>query len=357
MRSKTFPKIFFYSIIFFVNFSVKKVFFLLVFVLFSPCFSVCRDYSHSEDYFEDVPALLQGVWQGSDRLLLFSGDGSPFSCVLRVFYGWYDDRAAEGEGFAQILSRDRNNTAAPRPENISIEFKTLVENSAKTSGAYELKIKYPALKDFVYIPLAVVEGKIYLNFLIREDFEEETEENSPKTETFFLKDFSAASGITISPPVIKKELLSYVADGQNVYPVRYWLSEMEENDSRAELYDGEITFSIPKFLQVAGNLYTCTTGLASKIRNVKKTDAFPVDFVTDEEKKIYAFGKEYLVYVPGSGNYEQILNAAQKNNQRRHPPSKPPFPITEPKFRWKEISDIELYDVRTWNRRNLDIHK
>ena len=32
-------------------------------------------------------------------------------------------------------------------------------------------------------------------------------------------------------------------------------------------------------------------------------------------------------------------------------------PVKEPEFRWKEISDIEVYDVRTWSKRNLDIHK
>lgn len=351
---------------------MKKVIFLLFFfaVVFS---SFGRDYSHFSEYSSEVPALLEGVWQGSDRLLLFSGKNSSFACVLRVFYQWYDDRAAESGQFAQISSRDRNNTSAIHPENISIDFKTIFENSSKTAAAFELRIKYPALKDYVYIPLAVVDGKIFLNFFIREAFYENpvlagenfNQENPLSkndfsvldTEVFFLKDFSAASGITISPPVIKNELLSYVVDGKNFYPVRYWLSQMEESEDRAELFDGEKTFSLPKFIQAAGNLYTCTTGRSSKIRNVKKIENFPVNFIADDDNKIYAYGKEYLVYVPGTENYEQILNIAEKNNQRRHPPSSPVFPVKEPEFRWKEISDIEVYDVRTWSKRNLDIHK
>ena len=201
---------------------MKKVIFLLFFfaVVFS---SFGRDYSHFSEYSSEVPALLEGVWQGSDRLLLFSGKNSSFACVLRVFYQWYDDRAAESGQFAQISSRDRNNTGAIHPENISIDFKTIFENSSKTAAAFELRIKYPALKDYVYIPLAVVDGKIFLNFFIREAFYENpvlagenfNQENPLSksnfsvldTEVFFLKDFSAASGITISPPVIKNELL------------------------------------------------------------------------------------------------------------------------------------------------------
>mgnify|MGYP000128088328 CR=1 FL=1 len=56
-------------------------------------------------------------------------------------------------------------------------------------------------------------------------------------------------------------------------------------------------------------------------------------------------------------DYSLLENIAEKNNQRRHPPSAPVFPVKEPEFRWKEISDIEVYDVRTWSKRNLDIHK
>ena len=42
---------------------------------------------------DEVPELLRGIWQGSDRLVMFSGE-NEFALVLRFFYQWYSDRAA-----------------------------------------------------------------------------------------------------------------------------------------------------------------------------------------------------------------------------------------------------------------------
>ncbi len=340
-----------------------KNFFSVVFFafsLFSGFAQGYRDYSDPEAYSSLVPEILQGVWQGSDRLLLFNGEDAAFACVLRVFYRWYDDRAAESEQYAQVSSRDRNNTTSSHPENITIDFKTLYENTSKTAGAYELRVRYPSSKEYSYIPLAVVNGSVYLNFFLKEDSLVQTESPS---QTFFLSDYSAASGITISPPVIKKELLSYLVDGSDSYPVRYWLSDVEFTDraefleQTAQLSDGEKTYTVPKYLQTAGRLYTCTTGRRSEIRNVHKNTALPYDFITDDEHKIYAYSTPYLVYVPGTGNFEQLNSAVKETNSKRHPPQTPVFPAKEPHYRWKEITDIELYNPKTWNIRNLDIHK
>lgn len=327
------------------------VFFLFCLFFSQVCFAVegvHRDYSHSEDYSTQVPPLLQGIWQGKDRLLLFGGNNASFACVLRVFYQWYDDLSGADEQYAQISSRDKNNTVAVHPENILIEFKTIYENSSKNAGAFELKIKYPALKDYVYIPVAVVNGQIFLNFMLKSTFDNGS--------SFVLTDYSAASGITISPPVIKKELLSFLVNGDSFYSVRYWLSEMEESDALAEFIDDGKHFKMPKFIQLAGNLYTCTTGKSLKIRNVIKNEKPPYDFITDEDKIIYAYSDSYLTFVPGSSDYSQLNKIIKENNSKRHvQPSL--FPVKESNYRWKEISDLEVYNPRTWNKRNLDIHK
>ncbi len=331
---------------------MKKFFafvFLLVGVHFCFAFEGGRDYSHSNEYSTEVPPLLQGIWQGKDRLLLFGGENASFSCVLRVFYQWYDDLAGETEQFEQISSRDRNNTTAVHPENILIEFKTIYENSLKTAGAYELKIKYPALKEPVYIPLAVVNGQIFLNFMLKTSFEGES--------YFVLTDYSAASGITISPPVIKKELLSFLVDENSFYSVRYWLSQMEESKELSEFTDGQKHFKMAKFIQTAGNLYTCTTGKSLKIRNVQKKSSLPYNFITDEEDFIYAYSDSYLTFVPGSSDYSQLNKIIKENNSKKHEPFTSSFPVNESTYRWKEISDLEIYNPRTWNKRNLDIHK
>ncbi|WP_147612401.1 hypothetical protein [Treponema pectinovorum] len=312
-------------------------------------------YENSQDYLQDVPSSLQGVWQGRDRLILFSGKESRFSCVLRVFYSWYNDRASEESSYSQISSRDRNNTTSSNPENIEISFKTFVETSSKNEGCYSLCVKYPSQKEMVYIPLAKIEDKIYLNFFLRQNYS--LEDEAPINEKYFLLDMGTSSGITISPPVIKKELLCYFVDGSSVYSIRYWLCDVENTKEIANFSDDEKTFQVPKYIQTSGRLYTCTTGRSKKIRNVQKSSSLPYDFVVDKENKIYAYGNPYLVFVPGSKNQEQLQKIVEENNSKRHPPVRNIFPVNDIDFHWKEINELEKYNPYTWNKRNLDIHK
>ncbi len=353
------------TFLFIYNFFIVKKLFLFCLVILS--FSLCtaddyvfsKDYSHSEDYHEKVPALLQGIWQGEDRLVLFSGDNSSYTCILRVFYKWYDDRASEPSEYSQISTRDRNNTTALHPENIDMAFKTIIENTDKTAGAFEIRVKYPGLKDYVYIPVAVINGNLYLRFYYSLSLEplEEGEEKKTSETPYYLIDVGTASGITISPPVIKKELLCFYSSASSVYHIRYWLSDMEETDEKAEFLDGADVFNVPKYIQSSGKLYTCTTGRSHRIRNIQKSPDFPKEFISDSQKILFTADKPYLVYVNGSGNHEKIDEMVKKNNSRIHPAQKPPFPVSHIDFHWKEISELEKYNPYTWNKRNLDIHK
>lgn len=328
--------------------------FIAVFFLSLPLLPA-KDYSYDELYSKDVPETLSGIWQGRDRLALFSSGTDMYTCVLRVFYQWYDDRAAESESYAQISSRARNDTTARYPENIELEFRTIAENSSRTDGAYELKVKYQGLKDYAYIPLAVIDGNIYMRFFVRHNFYDES--GNAIDGRYFLADYGTASGLTISPPVIKDELLCYYVDGSSVYHIRYWLSSMDQTDGQAEFSDGDALYYVPKYIQVSENLYTCATGRSRKIRNIQKSLSLPYSFVSDTEGLIYAPPEPYLVRVPGSGTGEELLKTVEENNSRRHPAPKPLFPPADIDFHWKEISDLEKYNPYTWNRRNLDIHK
>lgn len=58
---------------------------------------------------EEVPALLKGVWKNSSRYFVFdsgyvSDDGGAIpQAVLRSFYTWYDDRAAESSLYSEKI--------------------------------------------------------------------------------------------------------------------------------------------------------------------------------------------------------------------------------------------------------------
>ena len=269
------------------------------------------------------------------------------------------------QGAVPVSGAADQDSAARHGENIEIKYRTLVQDSSNKSGAWELQVKYPSLKEYVYIPVCVINGNLYLNFFIKQNFYQEvpSPDNPEETiqklipEIYYLKDTGAASGITISPPVIKNELLSYFVDGSSVYHIRYWLSDMELTSEQAEFSDDENEYRVNKFLKTAGRLYTCTTGRSTKIRNIQKSSSLKFEYVLNEESTILATGKPYLVKVPAPGNREELQKIVDENNKRKAPPPPPLFPPSEINFHWKEISELEMYNPYTWNRRNLDLHK
>lgn len=324
---------------------------------------------------DEVPELLHGIWQGSDRIVMFSGE-NQFALVLRVFYQWYSDRAAEPASFREIKSRDRNNSTKSPAEEISLKFITIFENSSRTAGVYEISLKYPNEKEIVLIPVCVIDGKIYLDFLIKDSAAKTDFTNLPESQNEsknllenenskdgFYRAASSASGITISSPVFKKEVLSYFLNGSDIYRIRYWLSEMEYSYAQASFTDDNNagkTFFVDRFLRIGSSVYQCTTGLSTKIRNVEKVQLPQKEIATDKNGEIVAFGKPYLILVPDSGNEnsaEILLSNIEENNKRKKPAPKPLFPASEIDFHWKEISELGKYNPRTWNRRNVDVHK
>ena len=313
---------------------------------------------------ESVPFLLQGIWQGSDRLVMFSNE-NEFALVLRVFYQWYNDRAAEPASFSEIKSRDRNNTTISPSEDIQIAYITIVENPSKTAGVYELSVKYPHEKTPVLIPVCIIDGKLYLDFLIKDsasvtDLRLSPEEQSEKSNSDgFYRAASSASGIMISQPLFDKEVLSYFVsnNGKDIYHIRYWLSEMEYSYEKASFSDADKVFTVDKYLRIGSNVYQCTTGRSTKIRNIQKSSEFEKTPLYDKDGGIIALGEPYLIKVPDVKDRKDLLDSVEENNKKKKPAPKPLFPPTFPKYRWKEISELELYNPSTWNKRNLDIHK
>ena len=54
---------------------------------------------------QKIPEILQGIWEGKDRFVYFdnaSDDENPeLVIILKEYYGWYYDRAAEPVDYAE----------------------------------------------------------------------------------------------------------------------------------------------------------------------------------------------------------------------------------------------------------------
>lgn len=364
---------------------MKKSFLLLAFfvlilaksVLFAPAlFSQALNQSVPVKELEvrdEIPGLLAGVWQGKDRLVLFGKEGNEFAAVLRVFYAWYNDRAAEPSQYAEYTTRDRNNTTSRTAEHIEIKYITLAENESHTAGAYELQVLYPKSKSYVYVPIAVIGGNIYLDFLVKGSAQSvdynptltsilrTADAQGKMTDSLdlegFWRDCGGASGLLVSPPHFKKERTGYYFYDNAFYHIRYWETDMPYTYERAGFTDGDQSFVVDKYVRSGGKVFTCCMGRRTQIRNIQKSPELPGTYLFDPDGVICAFGSPYLTRLDGKENRDDVQQITAETNAKRKPPQKPPFPVTFPNVRWPKFEELDLYDPDTWNRRNIDIGK
>lgn len=316
----------------------------------------------------EIPVLLKGIWEGSDRYVSFSHieisghytdsqkQNNILTIILRPFYQWYNDRAAENSAYSASFPRDKNNTTSKKAEILDFTISTFYENFEKNIGVYEITINYG--KTAVTIPVAVIEKKLYLNFLVKINGSEESSQHY--MDGFWTK-LGQASGIMISKPLCSKELTSCFFNENDVYHIRYWLSDMNISDkdaaeTRASFSDGEKTFYVNKFIKNGNLLYTCTTGRSLNIRNIEKTKTSNFKFTTNEEHSLCILDSEYLTKISDDDSRENIEKIVKEQNSKKKPLPKPIFPPSEIDFHWKDIDELEKYNPFTWNRRNIDLH-
>ncbi len=370
-----------------------------------------------------VPELLDGVWENETRYVVFNAgnpaegnsaeeteaEGNPAEnenendsessvrISLKTFYGWYDDRAVEDEKFSRENPRETNDATQKNPAGtVTIKFvpltdelfmqaeKSVVQDDGDIltaenfpSGAWNLEMKFSGQKEIYRVPVAVLDGKLYLNFLIKtEDSDNVSVDSSlngislsPSNPLLgFWQDFGSSSGILSSPPWSRTEIFSYFVTDSFVYKIRYWRTDMEfDGEKKALFSDGSETFSVPKHLRVAGETFTCVTGRRTRIRSVEKSTNFPQPFVqnsvlvqkkrTDENQNeisysvkvatICALGEPYLTNVPGR-TLEEII---AENKTKPRPEAEPLFP---PRGILNFDRSIVNDESEDFNRRMLD---
>ena len=354
------------------------------------------------------PALLNGVWQGEDRIVIFDSGFYDKSTglvipniVLKPFYGYYADRAVESTSYTELNPKDLNDATSQKPQELKMNFTPLtselypkeygtsvtldngdVITSADTaSGAWDIEIKYPGIKEVCHVPIAVVGNKLYLNFFIKETEQEVIEGDFVEDGSDFVSDdplsgywqsYGNSSGLWISTPYSSSELFSYYITGTDVYKIRYWKTDMEyDKDTKAGFSDGGKTYYVPRQIKVGDIIYTCIKGKGKSIRNVEKSDTFPYEYtlnsvyvekhtqVEDDFSKTYTIktstlcciGKPYLTLVEGGVTLEDVI---EEINSRKRPEEKPLYsPQGVLNFDWSIIEDLPS----SYDRRMLDLGK
>lgn len=389
-------------------FCFKNIFAILIFSFLPGAYSFSQslegvnvtstqETSSQEESDENVPVLLEGIWENSTRYVIFdSGYVSRLSSrripsvALKAFYGWYVDRTAESNEYSLNNPRPSNDTTSKTAQQLELHFTPITDElyssseasyhegysvsmGKMSSGAWDMEVKYPGFKETYHIPVAVIGNNLYIKFLIRSSTEVSSGSEGEKEKLQgFWQDSGSASGIKVSPPVLSDELLSYYVSGEYVYHIRYWVCDMDyDSETKAAFSDGNETFYVPKHIMSGDRVFTCVAGRSRNIRNIERSEKLPEKYelndvfvsgsVTDESglnaavsgngATIMGIGEPYLVLVEGSRTFEDILEEAALRKAPSPAPVFPPHGLLD--FDWSIIEDPPA----TYDRRMLDLGK
>lgn len=318
-----------------------------------------------------LPPLLAGLWQNNQRIVSFENLDSA-SVILKLFYGWYYDRAAEpgaqtfeestmsttqldynysGASQQDFIARNsvtitdevlqydslpprpKNDATSPKAQHLLVEFEPLIPET-ETSGAWNIWITYPDIKERHAIPVAVFDGKLYVNFYLGT--------SSPLSR--FFQAASNTNGITISTPLQDKEVISYLVTGSRMYKIRYWQTDMEYDGATEAVLSGEDgDYQVPKHLLIGGTVYTCVAGRRVDIRNVEEIPLDISGFTMSSDNRIIVQKSAYLSLM--DNNASELYQLIAEANSRKAPPPLPPIPLGDLDFHYAEIEDLRKYMI------------
>lgn len=306
----------------------NKICFFCAFLLNFPFFS------------QDIESSLYGIWEGKDRFVFFEenfqNQNNELVVVLKEYYGWYFDRAAENENYSKEFKRANNAATYHDVERINFSTKNI---SSKNIEAYEMEIVFSKFQKNK-IPFCVIGDNIFLDFFIQD-------ENNPN---FYIGNV-LTKGFTISEQKIDDEIecLYFIntQENKNSYvQIRYWITDMEFSLENVLFNLQNNEYFVKKHINSAGNIYSCVSGKSKKIRNVNK----PIDFI-NEENKDFTFNNEktiliknkipYLTKIADKKTFSDLVEIVNKQNSKRKPPAPPIFPPNDVNWYWDLIHLLE----------------
>lgn len=287
-----------------------------LFLLFAILFSFCI-------VFAEIPEELKGIWSGNDRMIFFGGE-NEISIILKEYYGWYYDRAVEPERFNEIQKRNRNIATKKNGYAYSVNFVRIAENVP----AWEMEISISE-KNKSIIPIALVDGKIFLDFLLKIPYYNQNFENNENQLLGYWQGLNCANSIRICGREKAENIISWYITQNGAYHLRFWNTKMPNEDTKAVFSDNNTLYTINKHIFSAGENYTCVSGRGTNIRNVEKYPVFPHEYKINENGTLLALGKEYLSKVEGNYSAEELLEIVKQANSRRKPEPPSPFKSIE----------------------------
>ena len=315
---------------------MKKGFFLsLLFIIFYSLGAI------------EIPDSLLGLWEGKDRFVFFeqTEDEKPqITIVLKDFYGWYFDRAAESEEKSKLEKRIRNDATHKTAEHITFEVNNISKD--EQINAYEIKMNY-SKRNINYFPVAIIGDKMYLNFFIKEKvLVPENSEFNVKAENEYdgiWRGTAGSEGIKVCEQKIDENIGAFIIHGEKIFNIRYWKTLMPYDNKLAWFRYDDFEYYIDRHLYSAANNYSCTTGRSTRIRNIVAPRKFnPDDYIFNEDKTILVTDSQpYLTKLADKNDFEALMQLVKEQNAKRKPPRPPLFPPLELDWHWDLIYYLE----------------
>ena len=319
----------------------------------------------------NFPALLEGIWTGGDRYVFFVPENAAarnsgaaqassknakimptdIALILKTYYGWFYDRAAEPEAFADLSERFLCTATTKEAERLTVTAEDLLDRPPRydtngnalpyESGAWELVVKYNGKKKYeTRIPVAVIGNELYLDFVLRFDSEDRPASSGSELRGYW-QGVCKRESIRLAPYPRVPEIRSYYVSDDGMYVLRFWETTMPYTDALASFDDTDKTFSVAKHIVSSASVFTCVTGRSNRIRNIVKTPLDFGDYKLDETGTICVFGKPYMKKVLGKDSATGLMQIVAEANSRRKDPPPPLFPPSDLNWHWDLIALLE----------------
>ncbi|MCR4900706.1 MAG: hypothetical protein K5907_07830 [Treponema sp.] len=294
---------------------MKKGFLVVLLIaLISPVFS------------QIIPKELDGIWEGKDRFVFFENaadDENPeLVIILKTYYGWYYDRAAEPLDYKEKEARTPNAATHKEPELIPYTI-----TKSNNSNAYQINLNYSKHNQNI-TSFAIIDNKIYLNPYIKIELQDE----ETRADYTLWRSFQESLGFLMYEQATDQNISLLILKDNKYYDVRYWLTDMDYDSSFVLFKYKNEEYSVPKHLFADGTNYSCVNGRSKKVRNTMP--AFELDkanAIFNSENNVLILNQEpYLTKLTDKTTFENLMQIIKEANSRRKPDPEPIFPVKLP---------------------------
>ena len=309
---------------------VKKVFLVV------SCFFVA-----SQLFSESIPDSLLGIWEAKDRYVFFEQNNEEdpeLVIVLKTYYGWYLDRAAEPASYEETESRTRNTATTRKPE--SIKLQKINTKTTQNSLYGSMNLVY-SRSQFNTIPFFVLNDNMYLSYFEKDEPEDSV--YSQNANWNFYRGIAPSKGFQVSPQTVPSNISGYIIDGTKLYDVRYWQSYMDYSKEYINFTYNEDSYMIPKHISSSNANYSCVTGQSKKVRNpVKPFEYKAENYLFNDDGSVFTKNEEpYMKHLVDKENFADLIAIVKEANARRKPDADPLFPESNLDWHWDLIDLLE----------------